>query len=97
MKDYKDVKIVHDEYPFNRFPDWVTPVAVERRHNSENLNYFEHPENAVYVFGPEDGSIIQVFLKHCHRFVVIPSKHCLNLAAAVNVILYHRQMKQEIK
>lgn len=93
MKGYKNVDIVHDDYPFNRFFADVTPVAVEVRDNAEPLPTFIHPENPVYVFGPEDGSIPQVFLNHCHRFMVIPSPFCLNLAAAVNVVLYDRISK----
>jgi tRNA(Leu) C34 or U34 (ribose-2'-O)-methylase TrmL len=30
----------------------------------------------------------------CHRFVIIPTHHCLNLAAAVNVVLYDRRFKR---
>ena len=93
MKGYKDVKLVNDNYPFNRFNKKVTPVAIELRENAESLPFFEHPKNAVYVFGPEDGSIPQIMLKHCHRFVVIPSKHCVNLAAAVYLTLYDRAAK----
>ena len=93
MKGYKDVTLINDDYPFNRFKKIITPVAVELRENAESLPFFEHPENAVYVFGPEDGSIPQVMLKHCHRFVVIPSKHCVNLAAAVYLVLYDRVTK----
>ena len=32
-------------------------------------------------------------LSACHRFVRIPSEVCLNLAAAVNVVLADRRMK----
>ena len=32
-------------------------------------------------------------LKHCHRFIVIPSRHCVNLAAAVYLVLYDRAAK----
>lgn len=92
MKGYKDVKIYNDDYPFNRFSN-VTPVAVEVRDNSEPLPMFIHPDHAVYLFGPEDGSIPQVMLQHCHRFIIIPSKHCLNLAAAVYLVLYDRLQK----
>jgi tRNA(Leu) C34 or U34 (ribose-2'-O)-methylase TrmL len=95
MRGYKDVIIIHDEYPFNRFSCNIIPVAVELRVNSEILGQFIHPKNAVYVFGPEDGNIPQIYLRHCHRFVRIPSKHCLNLAAAVNVILYDRTIQKE--
>jgi len=93
MKGYKDVMLLNDDYPFNRFNGDVVPVAIEVRENSESLPMFIHPENAIYVFGPEDGSISQMMLTHCHRFVIIPSKHCLNLAAAVYLILYDRIAK----
>ena len=94
MKDYKDIQIINDEYPLNRFPKSITPVAVEIRDNSENLIEFQHPEKAVYIFGPEDGGVPKTFLRLCHRFIRIPSRHCLNLAAAVNVVLYDRKSKR---
>jgi tRNA(Leu) C34 or U34 (ribose-2'-O)-methylase TrmL len=70
-----------------------TPVAVEVRESAELLPTFEHPKDAVYVFGPEDGSLDRGILTACHRFIVIPSTSCLNLAAAVNVVLYDRLAK----
>jgi len=94
MRDYKEVRVINDQYPFNRFSKDIVPVAVEWRQNAEQLPYFIHPENAVYVFGPEDGSIPQVMLQHCQRFVIIPSNHCVNLAMAVGLILYDRVSKQ---
>lgn len=93
MKGYKHVQLINDNYPFNRFSSNVTPVAVEVRHNAELLPNFIHPENPVYVFGPEDGSIPQIYLKHCQRFLYIPSPFCLNLAAAIYVVLYDRMAK----
>lgn len=92
MKGYRDVEMVHFEHIFEQFPD-VTPVAIELRPGSESLPQFEHPKNALYVFGPEDGSIPQVVLQHCHRFVVIPTRHCVNLSAAVYLVLYDRLAK----
>jgi tRNA(Leu) C34 or U34 (ribose-2'-O)-methylase TrmL len=93
MKGYKDVELRQFDRPFDHFPNAV-PVAIELLPNSECLSDFVHPENAVYVFGPEDGSIPPVFRRHCHRFVSIPSKHCLNLAAAVYIVLYDRNQKE---
>lgn len=93
MKGYKDVELRQFDQPFDHFPNAV-PVAIELLPNSENLVDFVHPENAVYVFGPEDGSIPPVVRRFCHRFVSIPSKHCLNLAAAVYIVLYDRVIKQ---
>lgn len=92
MKGYKDVDQIQFDYFFDQFQN-VTPVAVEVREGSENLLDFVHPENPLYVFGPEDGSIPSVYLRHCHRFVVIPTRHCLNLATAVSTIMYDRHIK----
>jgi tRNA(Leu) C34 or U34 (ribose-2'-O)-methylase TrmL len=93
MKGYREVELRQFDYFFDQFPD-ATPVAVELRPNSEQLPDFEHPENPLYVFGPEDGSIPQVMLRHCHRFVVIPTRHCVNLSAAVYMVLYDRLLKR---
>ncbi|MGV8130636.1 MAG: TrmH family RNA methyltransferase [Candidatus Pacearchaeota archaeon] len=94
MKGYAEVDLYQFDYPFDCFSEDVTPVAIELVENSESLITFEHPENAVYVFGPEDGSISQVFKKHCHRFVTIPTRHCTNLAAAVYITMYDRIAKR---
>lgn len=94
MKGYKEVDLINYDYFFDQFDRTVTPVAVELRENSELLPQFVHPENPLYVFGPEDGSIPQVVLKHCHRFVVIPTAHCVNLSAAVYLVLYDRLQKR---
>lgn len=76
--------------------DGFTPVAVEVLDNSEPLDAFVHPENAIYVFGPEDDSLPGYVREACHRFVTIPTaiRTPLNLAAAVNVVLYDRLAKQ---
>lgn len=110
MKGYKDVEWQGNvEKPFDHLlmmpmrkfvpptgaPGTVVPIAIELHPTSEPLTYFEHPENAVYVFGPEDGSIPQVMRRFCHRFVNIPAYHCLNLSAAVNVVLADRLMKRQ--
>jgi tRNA(Leu) C34 or U34 (ribose-2'-O)-methylase TrmL len=65
MKGYKDVDLINYDYPFDQMVRGLTPVAIELRPGSESLADFVHPENPVYVFGPEDGSIPQVFLRHC--------------------------------
>jgi len=92
MKGYKDVEMRHFDKPFEHFAG-ATPVAIELLPNTESLFDFVHPENAVYVFGPEDGSIDQTMRRFCHRFVRIPSKHCTNLAAAVYLVLFDRAKK----
>lgn len=94
MKGYADVDLRQYDYVFDQFSSDVTPVAIELVPNSESLATFEHPENALYVFGPEDGSLESVTLRHCHRFVTIPTRHCTNLAAAVYLVLYDRMLKR---
>ena len=74
----------------------AVPVAVEVRRNATPLTYFEHPQNALYVFGPEDGSLSTAQLAQCHEFVIIPSDHCLNLATAVTTVLAHRRMTRQL-
>ena len=81
MRGYRLVDWRRTDRPFDDFP-MLTPVAIEVRENSESLPAFEHPADALYVFGPEDGSLTNVTLRHCHRFVAIPTRHCLNLSIA---------------
>lgn len=91
MKGYKDVSWKITQRPFDEV-DKLVPVCVELVPNAQNILRFEHPKNAMYVFGPEDGSVPQVLRRFCHHFIFIPSAHCLNLSAAVNIVLFHRQL-----
>jgi len=93
MKGYANVDLIQYDYPFDAFPGVVTPVAIEVRSNSEKLTEFVHPVNPLYVFGPEDGSLPKGIVRHCHRFVIIPTKHCTNLSAAIYIVLYDRMLK----
>lgn len=94
MKGYKNVAWTRSHRPFDIL-EQGTPVAIEVFESSEPLTTFDHPDDAIYLFGPEDGSIGQVWRRFCHRFVHIPSRHCLNLSGAVNVILSDRMMKSQ--
>lgn len=93
MKGYLDVDLINYEYPFDCFAN-ASPVAVEVNPSASNLVPFVHPDNAIYVFGPEDGSIPSATLRHCHQVVIIPTRHCLNLATAVATVLYDRHAKR---
>jgi tRNA(Leu) C34 or U34 (ribose-2'-O)-methylase TrmL len=93
MKEYDDVELIQYDYFFDQFPKGVVPVAIELKEGAEDLTGFIHPENAFYIFGPEDGSVPSNILKFCHRIVQIPTKTCTNLAAAVYITLYDRMAK----
>lgn len=101
MKAYRRVFFGHAADPVAALLahacDGYVPVCVERTRNAERLPYFVHPERALYVFGPEDGHVPGAVREACHRFVTIPTaldgdpdESPLNLAAAVNVVLYDR-------
>lgn len=77
-------------------PTSVIPVAVDLVSGALPLHNFVHPENAIYIFGPEDGILGHSTLDWCRHKVYIPSMYCLNLAMAVNVILSDRFTQQII-
>ena len=96
IKDYQNVDFEHtnDQRPIDWFVhQGYTPVAVEVLDSSEDLVLFEHPEKAVYVFGPEDSGLDRGILTACHRFVRIPTNGCMNLAVAASTVLYDRHAK----
>lgn len=94
MKGYRAVDWQVSDKPIDLFPEG-DPICIEIWEGSGPITIFEHPENAVYVFGPEDGSVPQPIRRLCHRFVHIPARHCLNLAAAINVVLFDRLSKRQ--
>lgn len=71
----------------------LTKVAVELVEGATPLPNFNHPKDALYIFGPEDGSIEQEVIDQCDQVVYIPTIGCMNLAATVNVLLYDRLAK----
>ncbi|MBE0510568.1 MAG: RNA methyltransferase [Chromatiales bacterium] len=68
-------------------------VCVELVEGAIPLPAFVHPAQAMYVFGPEDGSIDQALIDRADAVVYLPTRGCLNLAATVNVALYDRLAK----
>ena len=96
FKGYKMVEMHLNEKPLDAFDTDIVPVSVEILPHSEPLTTFEHPEKAVYIFGPEDKYIPQTYRRLSHRFVHIPTHHCLNLSNAVATVLYDRRMKRQL-
>lgn len=68
-------------------------VCVELARGATALPEFIHPQRALYIFGPEDGSIGQDVLDQADAVVYVPTTGCMNLAATVNVVLYDRLAK----
>ena len=69
------------------------PVAVDLVEGAESLVSYQHPERAFYIFGAEDATLGARILCKCRDAVFVPTSHCMNLAATVNVVLYDRMVK----
>lgn len=75
-------------------PHECEAVAVEMGDHAVSLPAFRHPERAYYIFGSEDTGLPTDIVALCDHQVSIPAGS-LNLAAAVNVVLYDRVAKSE--
>jgi tRNA(Leu) C34 or U34 (ribose-2'-O)-methylase TrmL len=84
-----NVPDLHECVPYD-----CIPIAIERADGAKPIQDFTHPERAFYVFGPEDGSVPKAVQEWCKCVVYIPARHCMNLAATVNVVLFDRAMKR---
>ena len=76
-------------------PKGATIVVIELVENATPLPEYQHPDNAFYIFGPEDGTVSTELIDASDNVVYIPCKHNLNLAAAVNIVLYDRMSKSD--
>jgi tRNA(Leu) C34 or U34 (ribose-2'-O)-methylase TrmL len=75
-------------------PQGAQVVCVELAEGAVPLPEFRHPDNAFYLFGPEDGSLSQAVIDRADAVVYVPTYGCMNLAATVNVLLYDRRAKE---
>jgi len=89
----KDVPISQQDCLIDAVTENMKIVCVEFALNATPLPEFEHPENALYIFGPEDGSIDQAIIDQADDVVYVPTVGCMNLSASVNVLLYDRLVK----
>jgi tRNA(Leu) C34 or U34 (ribose-2'-O)-methylase TrmL len=96
MRGYKHVTWTRCDTPFDQYDSKIPVVCIELCRGAELLTDFQHPDHAVYVFGPEDGSVDQMVKRHCHRFVCIPANDCANLSVAIGVTLAHRKMQRQL-
>lgn len=79
---------------FDHLPYDCVPVAVDILPGARPLHRYVHPERAFYVFGPEDGTLGRNVTDRCRDVIYVPTDGCMNLAAAVNVVLYDRMAKR---
>lgn len=99
---YADTKDVHKQIPVEAVPDLqqVVPegakvVVIELVEGAIPLPEYQHPANAFYIFGPEDGSVPASLVARADDVVYVPTTGCMNLAATANVVLYDRLAKSQ--
>lgn len=89
------IPLTHSDNLIAEHPEEMKIVCVELAEGATPLPEFTHPDQALYIFGPEDGSIPQDIINNAHYVVYVPTIGCMNLAATVNVLLYDRLSKTE--
>lgn len=87
------IPLQHRDDLLAKLPEDLAVVAVELVPGATSLSAFQHPKRAMYLFGPEDGSLQQDQVTRADHVVYVPTVGCLNLAATVNIVLYDRQAK----
>jgi len=110
LKHNTDTKNARDKIPltavgsFENFekvraylPSETKIVCVDLIEGATPLPHFQHPDQALYIFGPEDGTISQEVINNADEVVYVPTVGCMNLAASVNVLLYDRLAKSLVK
>lgn len=94
MRAYRHIPAIETDDVMACVPFGATIVVVELVERAKPLEKFTHPESAYYIFGPEDGNVRREIVERAPCVVKVNSG-CLNLAAAVNIVLYDRQAKRE--
>ena len=97
-----DTQKIHETVPLMHYEDMLTAlepdmklVCVDLIEGAIPLPNFEHPEKAMYLFGPEDSTIKQQVINKADYVVYVPTVGCMNLAASVNVVLYDKLAKSQ--
>lgn len=88
LLEYADVDDFRAHIPYD-----CQVVGVELTADARSLETYTHPERAVYLLGPEDGSLSRAAQGMCQSVVRFESAYCLNVASAGTIVLYDRQTK----
>jgi tRNA(Leu) C34 or U34 (ribose-2'-O)-methylase TrmL len=93
MKHRRHLPLFHTDDLKSLIPYDCVPVAVDIIEGALPLHEYAHPERAFYIFGAEDSTLGDRVTSWCRDVVYVPTRGCMNLAAAVNVVLYDRAAK----
>ncbi|CAH0990941.1 hypothetical protein SIN8267_01042 [Sinobacterium norvegicum] len=89
------IPLIKQQSLLDDLADDISIVCVELVVGATPLPAFEHPDKAIYIFGPEDSTIKQPIIDKADAVVYIPTVGCMNMAATVNVLLYDRLAKNQ--
>ncbi|WP_409439396.1 RNA methyltransferase [Psychromonas sp. GE-S-Ul-11] len=95
QKVHEIVPLVHYEELLDALEPGMKLICVDLIEGAIPLPNFEHPKNAMYLFGPEDGTIKQKVINKADAVVYVPTIGCMNLAASVNVVMYDKLAKSQ--
>jgi tRNA (guanosine-2'-O-)-methyltransferase len=97
----------HRHIPYHRFSnesDFLSHipydcqlVGVEIVPAARQLEDFTHPQRAIYLLGPEDGSLSEQLLNRCQYVVKFNSRFCLNVSTAGSIVMYDRAAKATLR
>ena len=95
LKGWRHTPLLEVPNVFDALPYDCVPVAVDLIPGAKSIVTYTHPERAFYIFGPEDGTLGKAITDKCRDVIYVPTISCMNLSAAVNVVLYDRAAKRE--
>jgi len=93
MQQHRHMPLFHVDDLQKIVPVDCVPVAVDLIEGAIDLRHYTHPERALYIFGPEDGTLSENVTSWCRDTIYIPTNRCMNLAGTVHVVLYDRMLK----
>jgi tRNA (guanosine-2'-O-)-methyltransferase len=70
-------------------------IGIEFGERSEELQFFKHPERAIYLLGAEDHGLPRSIQEKCNKLISIPSVRMpsFNVAVAGSIVMYDRIAK----
>tara|TARA_B100000900_G_scaffold405777_1_gene415855 strand:+ start:4134 stop:4619 length:486 start_codon:yes stop_codon:yes gene_type:complete len=82
-------------YEWDNIEDIMTPqgckiIGIEITEDAEVLPNFVHPMQAMYILGPEKGSLSRKTLLKVDHVIKIPTRFSLNVAIAGAIVMYDR-------
>lgn len=89
-KNLPIIPLSYEQYANLHIPE-ATEVYVDFSEKAIDLRKFQHPKRALYVFGPEDGTLLP---PDNAQVVYVPTIGSLNLAISVATVLYDRVLKE---